>query len=368
MLEGENVRMKLAFAGVGLTLFAALLAGCSSDKPADSGSSTMAPTPSTPAPTAGAVTIKGAGATFPAPIYKKWFADYQKTATVNYLDIGSGKGIDALKNKTVDFGASDAPLSAEEEAAIPNAVHIPTVGGAVTLIYNLPGNPAGLKLTPEIIAGIYLGKIKNWNDPAIAAANTGVKLPDLKIQPVYRSDGSGTTYVFTGYLTAVSPEWAAGPKSGKAVKWPVGVGEPKNDGVAQQVASTNGAIGYVELTYAVKNKLSVASVKNKAGNFIAPDVDSTAAAIEDFADALAKDVKTPTINAPGERSYPIASLTYVVLVKSGGASNVAATAKLWDWAMQPEQQAEVKSLSYAPLPPALVKINQDALKPLEDMK
>ena len=360
--------MKLKFAGVGLTFIAALVIGCGDNKTPDSNTTS---TPSTGAPAAtptNGAAINGAGATFPAPIYKKWIADYQSTAAVNYLDNGSAQGIDALKNKTVDFGASDAPLTTEEEAAIPNVAHIPTVGGAVVLTYKLPGDPAGLKMTPDIIAGIYLGSIKKWNDPALVAANPGVTLPDLKILPVYRSDGSGTTYVFTSYLTAVNAAWAAGPKADKSVKWPVGNGQPKNGGVAKLVAGTPGAVGYVELTYAAANKLPVAAVKNKAGNFITPDVDSTAAAIADFADALAKDIKTPTINAPGARSYPIASLTYVLLVKSGGAAHVAAAAKFWDWALQPTQQAEVKALSYAPLPDALVKTNLATLKPMEDLK
>ena len=337
--------MNLKLAGVGLTLMAALLAGCSNDKPK----------------------ITGAGATFPAPIYKEWIKNYQKTATVDYSDVGSGKGIDALKTKAVDFGASDAPLNAEEEATIPNAVHIPTVGGAVVLTYNLAG-VTELKLTPEIIAGIYLGKIVKWNDPALIAANPGKTLPDTKILPVYRSDSSGTTYVFTSYLKAVNAEWASGPGSGKSIKWPAGTGKEKNPGVAKQVGDAPGSIGYVELTYAIANKATVAAVKNKAGNFITPDVDSTAAAIADFAAALAKDIKTQTINAPGAKSYPISSLTYALLVKQGGTPGTAAAAKFWDWTMQPEQQAAVKSLSYAPLPDALVKRNLAELKPIEEGK
>lgn len=307
--------------------------------------------------------LKGAGATFPEPIYKKWFAEFQaQTKTsVDYLAVGSGAGIKAIHDKTVDFGASDAPLSESEEGGMPGAVvHIPTVGGAVVLTYNLPGNPQGLQFTPQIIGGIYLGNIKSWADPAIKAANPGKNLPDTPIQPIHRTDGSGTTYIFTNYLKKADPAW--GPiGAGKSVNWPVGLGGKGSAGVSALVQRTPGAIGYVELAYAVGEKLPFGAVKNKAGKFVMPSSESTTAAITQYIPELKKNIKTPTVDAPGAGSYPICSLTYILLYRQGGAKS----AKLWDWVMQPAQQGEATSLYYAPLPAALAKINTDVLKTLK---
>jgi len=308
--------------------------------------------------------IKGAGATFPAPIYSKWFAKFQQTngTAVDYQAIGSGGGYNALKNKTVDFAASDAPLSPSEEAQLGQpVVHIPTVGGAVVLTYNLPGVPSGLKLTGDIIAGIYLGKIRSWNDAALKAINPGVTLPATPMQPMHRSDSSGTTYIFTHYLKSVSGEWAAGSGAGKSVSWPVGLAGSHNDGVAALVKRTPGGIGYVELAYAVQNHLAYASVRNKAGSFVVPSVESTEAAINQYVAELRRNIKTPTVNAPGAGSYPICSLTYILIYKNGVGQSGLAT-KLWSWALQPAQQAEARSLYYAPLPSALVQINLASLK------
>ncbi len=314
--------------------------------------------------TAGAQTIQGAGATFPYPIYKEWFAKFQ-TATnisVNYQSVGSGAGIKAFQTKTVDFGASDAPLSAEEEKAMPGpVVHIASIGGALALSYNLPGLGSGIRLTPEIVSGIFMGKITKWNDAAIVAVNPKRSLPDTAISPVHRTDGSGTTYVFTSYLKKVSSEWATTVGAGKSVNWPAGIGGKGNAGVAGVIQRTPGSIGYLELAYAVTNNISYASIKNKAGVFVAPSVASTTAALAQSANALKADIKTPTVDAPGKNSYPISGLTYILLYKTGGA-NAGITTKLWAWVLQKEQQEQAKGLFYAPLPGNLIGINKAALK------
>ena len=349
--------------GVG-TLLTLVLLGCNSAPPEGQQGTSGKGTENTPPKAAGGQNIEGAGATFPYPIYKQWFAAYTKeTGTqINYQSIGSGAGYKALKDKTVDFAASDAPLSAKEEADLPGpVVHIPTVGGAVVLAYNLPGIASGLHLTPEIIAGVYMGKIKSWNDPSIKAVNSSANLPSTAIVPVHRTDGSGTTYIFTNYLKKVSADWASSVGAGKSVNWPSGLGGKGSDGVAASVGRTAGGIGYIELAYAVEHKLAYASVKNQAGSFVEPTVESTQAAIENYVDPLSKDIKTTTVDAPGATSYPICSVTYILLYKNGGR-NTAAAVKLWDWNLQAAQQDQAKSLYYAPLPAALIKINQDALK------
>jgi len=311
------------------------------------------------APRPAAAQVHGAGATFPEPIYRQWFAGFLKATgvSVDYQAVGSGQGVKSVHDKTVDFGASDAPLSAKEEADMPGpVVHIPTVGGAVVLTYELPGVASGLRLTPDVIADIFLGKIKNWSDPRIRGINPGVNLPNLNMLTVHRSDGSGTTYIFTHYLRKVSPAWASGPGAGKSVEWPTGLAGKGNAGVAANIKRTPGAVGYVELAYAVENKLPYASVKNRAGNFIKPSSESTTAAISQYVNELKKDIKTPTVDAAGANSYPICSLTYILLYRTGG-SNVAQAVKLWSWVMQPAQQAQAKTLLYAPLPSALTKLN-----------
>lgn len=316
------------------------------------------------APMSASAQIRGAGATFPAPIYTKWFAEFQQQTgkTVDYQAVGSGNGYKAIKDKTVDFGASDAPLTAAEEAAMPGPVlHIPTVGGAVVLSYNLPGIGGGLQFTPEIISDIFLGKIKTWGDPRIRAVNPGKNLPNITIQAVHRTDGSGTTYIFTNYLKKASHDWAGGPGAGKEVNWPIGLGGRGNQGVEALVRRTPGAVGYVELAYAIAQKMPYGNVKNRAGKFIEPTADSTNAAISQYAAELAHNIKTPTVDARGANSYPICSVTYIIVYRAAGPRNGDVTA-LWSWAMSPRVQAEAKSLFYAPLPPALVKINLANLK------
>ena len=251
--------------------------------------------------------INGAGATFPYPIYSKWFDEYAKvdpSVRFNYQSIGSGGGQKQIMAQTVDFGASDGPMSDENLAKAPGKIlHIPTVAGADVISYNLPGNPK-LKLDGEAVANIFLGKITRWNDPKIAALNPGVALPDTGIIPVHRSDGSGTTFIFTDYLSSISPDWAATVGKGASVKWPAGIGAKGNEGVAGQVKQLPGAVGYVELIYAKQNQMAYADIKNAAGNFITPTLDSVTAAL-----ATAKipdDFRFSMVNAPGDKAYPIA--------------------------------------------------------------
>ncbi len=309
-----------------------------------------------------AADLTGAGATFPAPIYQKWFYDYaQKTGVkINYQPIGSGGGIRQISEQTVDFGASDGPMSDAELAAAKGGpiLHIPTVLGAVALTYNVPGVPTGLKLTGDLLADIFLGKLTKWNDPRVVKLNPGVKLPGSDILVVHRADASGTSYIFTDYLSAVSPAWQAGPGKGKDVQWPVGLGGKGNDGVAGQVKQTPGAIGYVELAYAKQNKLPYALIRNQAGRFLAPSIEGATAAAAGVAGGLpaTTDFRISIVNAPGATAYPISSFTWILIYKN--QHDAARSAKLLDflrWALH-DGQKEVASLDYAPLPPNVVKM------------
>ncbi|MGH2633235.1 MAG: phosphate ABC transporter substrate-binding protein PstS, partial [Tepidiformaceae bacterium] len=268
--------------------------------------------------------ITGAGATFLAPVYQAWFDDYHskvaKGVKINYQALGSGAGIQQLTAHTVDFGASDAAMSNDELAKAPDAQHIPTVVGAITLAYNLNGLSKPLDLDGPTIAGIYLGKIKKWNDPAIAALNPGVSLPGATIQVVYRSDSSGTSFNFTDYLAKVSPDWKTGPGVAKAPNWPVGQGAKGNDGVTGIVKQTPNSIGYVELQYAAANNLSFADVKNAAGKFVTPSSASASAAAAGA--TIPDDYRTSITNASGDASYPITAMTYLLLYKSTGKCSV----------------------------------------------
>jgi phosphate transport system substrate-binding protein len=300
--------------------------------------------------------VNGAGATFPFPLYSKWFSEYNKLypdIRFNYQSIGSGGGIQQFAAGTVDFGATDAPMNAEEMAKAPDAVHIPTVLGAVVLIYNAPVQ--GLKLTPEALADIFLGKIAKWNDPVLAGANPGVKLPDAAITVAHRSDGSGTTSIFTDYLAKVSPEWKEKVGAGKSVKWPVGLGGKGNEGVTGLVKQTPGAIGYVELAYANQNKLSMASIRNREGNFVTPSLEATseaAAAVE-----MPADYRVSITNPAGKGAYPIASFTYLLVHQDAkDPLKGAALAKFLWWAVH-EGQSAAAPLDYAPLPkPVVAKV------------
>ncbi|MEP6691124.1 MAG: phosphate ABC transporter substrate-binding protein PstS [Gemmatimonadaceae bacterium] len=310
------------------------------------------------------VDLTGAGATFPNPLYTKWFSDYAaKTGVkINYQSIGSGGGIRQLTEGTVDFGASDAPMSDAEIAKLKGPVlHIPTVLGAVVITYNVPGVASGLKLTGPVIVDIFSGKITKWNDSRVASINTGAKLPASDIVVVHRSDGSGTTYIFSDYLAAVSPAWATSPGKGKELQWPVGLGGKGNEGVAGQVKQTPGTIGYVELVYAKQNKLAYASVKNAAGEFVEPSVGSITAAAASAVAALAPttDYRVSIVNAAGQGVYPISSFTYLLVPQT--IADAAKGKKLVDflhWAMT-EGEAAASPLDFAPLPPALVtQLNQ----------
>ena len=309
--------------------------------------------------------LNGAGATFPYPLYSKWFDIYSKLpdgARINYQSIGSGGGIKQLRAGTVDFGASDAPLSDEEMKAMPAPVaHLPMVVGAVVLSYNLPGIATGLKLNQEAIAGIFLGDITKWNDAKIAAVNPKVKLPNLPIAVAHRSDGSGTSYIFTSYLAAISKPWATRVGSGKSVNWPVGIGGKGNEGVSGVLKQTPGSIGYVELAYAEQNKLAYAAIRNQAGSFISPSIASTTAAAANAVQAMKKDIRVSIVNAPGATAYPISGFTYILLYKEqpDRAKGLALVNFLW-WAIHDGQQ-QAKPLLYAPLPAEVVAMNERTL-------
>ena len=305
---------------------------------------------------ASAQSINAAGATFPAPIYQKWFGEY-KTAhpsvQINYQPIGSGGGIKQLQEGTVDFGASDMPMTDEQIAACKiKPLEFPTVLGAVVMTYNIPGVTASLKLTPDAIAGIFLGSIKKWDDPAIKGANAGVNLPNKDIVVVHRSDGSGTSFVFTDYLSKVSAAWKSKVGANTSVQWPTGLGEKGNDGVAGRVKETPYSAGYVELIYAAQNKMLFADVKNAAGKFVTPSFDSVTAAAASVKDMPA-DFRVSITNAPGAGSYPISTFTWLLIPSQiPDAGKKAAITGFLKW-MMTDGQKEAQPLSYAPLPKAV---------------
>ncbi|MGZ8377598.1 MAG: phosphate ABC transporter substrate-binding protein PstS [Gemmatirosa sp.] len=330
----------------------ALLAACGSEQKGDGGSS---------GGSSGAVDLTGAGATFPYPLYSKWFSEYaaQKSVRINYQSIGSGGGIRQLSEQTVDFGASDAPMTDEEMAKAKGGpiVHIPTVLGAVVVTYNVPELQQPVRLTGEALADIFLGRITKWNAPQLAALNPGMALPARDILVVRRSDGSGTSYIFTDYLAAVSPAWAAGPGKGKEVRWPVGLGGKGNEGVAGQVKSTPGTIGYVELAYATQNQLPVAAIQNASGNFVTPSIESVTAAAAGVAERLPEnsDYRVSIVNAPGAQAYPISSLTWLLVYETQRDSvKGRKLVEFLGWALH-DGARYAAPLDYAPLPPALVQ-------------
>lgn len=311
------------------------------------------------------VLINGAGATFPAPIYTKWFQDYNKVhpgVEINYQAIGSGGGIKQLTEKTVDFGASDAPMTDDELKRTASPVlHIPTVLGAVVLTYNLKDVRQVLKLDGPTIADIFAGKISKWNDPRIVALNKGVSLPDLSIVPIYRSDSSGTTAVFTEYLAKVSPDWAAKSGHGKTVKWPTGLGGKGNEGVTGQIKNTAGSIGYIELAYAASEKLPVAEVKNKSGAFVAPTMKSVSEAASGSLKAMPADFRVSITDADGKGSYPISSFTYLLIYQSMGGVKGKELVNFLNWAMG-DGQKSAPSLSYAALPASMLPKVKEKIK------
>jgi phosphate transport system substrate-binding protein len=311
------------------------------------------------APAAAAQTlINGAGATFPYPIYSKWFDAYTRVdpeVRFNYQSIGSGGGIKQISSRTVDFGASDGPMTDEQLKQAPGELlHIPTVLGADVVTYNLPGSPK-LRFTPDILADIFLGKITKWNDARLTAANPGAALPDQPIVVVHRSDGSGTTYIWVDYLSKVSPEWQQKVGKGTSVNWPVGLGGKGNEGVAGQVKNTPGALGYVELAYAAKNKLPVGLVRNAAGKFVEPTIESTTAAAAGAARNMPADFRVSLTNPPGDEAYPIASFTWLLVYREQPDQAKGRAIVNFLWWMSHEGQKFAADLLYAPLPPQVVK-------------
>ncbi len=297
-------------------------------------------------------TLNAAGATFPYPIYSKWFSEYHKAHSdieINYQSIGSGGGIRQVLAGTVDFGASDGPMTDEQlQQAKFKILHIPTVLGAVVPAYNVPGVEGEIKFTPEVLSGIFLGKITNWNDKAIAAANPGVKFPDQNIIVAHRSDGSGTTYIFTDYLSKVSPEWQQAAGKGTAVKWPVGLGGKGNEGVAGMIRQFKGSIGYIELIYAMQNNIPYGSIKNSSGTFVKASLESTTAAAAGV--KMPADYRVSITNPPGKNAYPIASFTWLLIPQPfKDAAKGKIIVDFLNWELD-NGQSMATSLSYAPLP------------------
>ena len=302
------------------------------------------------------VSLEGAGATFPYPLYSKWVFEYGRIhpdVRINYQSIGSGGGIRQITEGTVDFGGSDAFVKDDALARLKgNLLHIPTTLGAVVITYNFPGAPAAMKLSPEIIAGTFLGEITRWNDPKIAALNPGLTLPDTPIGVVHRSDGSGTTAIFTDYLSKVSPTWAEKVGAGTSVSWPVGLGAKGNEGVTGQVKSTPGSVGYVELVYATQNGLPYASVRNSSGAFVEPTLEGVSAAAASV--AVPADFRVSITNAPGAKAYPISAFTWILIYQDqkDAAKGTATVDFLW-WAIHDGQKLG-GALGYAPLPAEVV--------------
>jgi phosphate transport system substrate-binding protein len=325
----------------------------------------------------GQVTLNGAGSTFVFPLMDNWRVDYQKVkpgVNINYQSIGSGGGVKQFTAKTIDFGASDAPLSEQEQQAAKGAVHIPVTIGSVVAAYNIPSIPnKGLKLTGPILADIFLGKITKWNDPKIQTMNPGVSLPSNNIVVVHRSDGSGTTFVWTDYLSKVSSEWSNKVGKSKSVPWPTGIGAPGNEGVANAIKGTPNTIGYIELAYALTTKIPYAFIQNKAGKFIEPSLDSAKAAVSASSPQLPKGdgswSSVSMVDAPGDTSYSIASFVYVLLYKELSTdpgidqSKAKALTDFFSWAITDGQKL-APNLGYVPLPDQVVKLDQDTLKSL----
>jgi phosphate transport system substrate-binding protein len=349
MKTARVLRLALASAGV-----CALVAGVSPAVPTAHG--------------AGIITLNGAGATFPYPLYSRWFAEYNRAhpdVRINYQPIGSGGGIEQIKNRTVDFGASDAPLSDEQLKAMGRPILlVPTVAGAIAMSYNLPDIGTGLRLTPDDIAALYLGQITKWNDSKLAKNNPGLKLPDMPVTIVHRSDGSGTTFHFTSFLSFVSPEWSSKVGRGTSVEWPVGIGGKGNDGVAGAIKQTPGAIGYVELAYVKQNKLSYAIVRNRDGQWVAPSLGATTLAAKGGAAEMERthDVRVSIAYASGASNYPIAGFTYLLIPQEQAdpVKGKALVDFLW-WAIH-DGEKDAAQLLYAQAPAAVVKIDEALIK------
>ncbi len=319
-------------------------------------------------PALGQTTLNGAGATFPYPMYSKWFSEYHKAhpdVEINYQSIGSGGGIRQVLAGTVDFGASDGPMSDEQLAQSKTKIlHIPTVLGAVVPAYNIPGVTGEVKFTPQALADIFLGKITSWNDKAITSVNPGMNFPNQEIIVLHRSDGSGTTYIFTDYLSKISPEWQGGPSKGTSVKWPKGLGGKGNEGVAGMIRQMPGSIGYIELIYAVQNKIPYGSVQNSAGGFIKASLASVTAAAAS-APKMPADFRVSITNAPGKDAYPISSFTWLLIpAQSKDAAKGKILADFLSW-MLSDGQKMTADLTYAPLPDSVVAKVKEAIKQIK---
>jgi len=342
---------------IALAACSLMLSSCG-ETPADSASSSNSQ-----------ILINGAGATFPAPIYSKWFDEYHRkfpTIQINYQSIGSGGGIRQILEGTVDFGATDGPMTDEQlQQAKTKILHFPTVLGADVPAYNIPGITQELNFTPEALAGIFLGTIKKWNDAQITQHNPGVNLPGNDIVVIHRSDGSGTTYVWTDYLAKVNPEWKSKVGVNTSVNWPVGLGGKGNEGVTGLVKQTPNSIGYVELVYAVQNKIPYGKVRNSAGNFVKADLTSVTAAAAGAAKAMPEDFRVSITNAPGPDAYPIATFTWLLIPsKIEDPAKKKALTEFLQW-MLVDGQATAEALSYAKLPAEVVAMEQKAIGAIE---
>jgi phosphate transport system substrate-binding protein len=349
-----------------VTLTAAALAACGGSQPSESGESAI---PKAEVPGASSsgdrIQINGAGATFPYPIYSKWFEEYNKlhaNVEINYQSIGSGGGIRQVTEQTVFFGATDSPMTEEQlKAASGPILHLPTVLGAVVPVYNIPGVSAELKFSGLVLSDIFLGKIKKWNDPAIAKLNAGVTLPATDITVVHRSDGSGTTFIWVDFLSKVSPEWKSKVGASTSVNWPTGVGGKGNEGVSGLVKQTPGSIGYVELIYALHNKMDYGSVQNASGEFVKGSASSVTAAAASAVANMPADFRVSITNADGPGAYPVASFTWILLYERQTDTVRAQTmVDFMKWALT-DGQKFATDLGYAPLPAEVVKLEMDAL-------
>jgi phosphate transport system substrate-binding protein len=315
------------------------------------------------------VALSGAGSTFVYPVMTRWIQDFSRTHTnvqINYQSIGSGGGIQQVKAKTVDFGASDAALSDDQLAAMLPVVQIPESAGPVCITFNLPGLTQPLHLSPEALAGIFLGTIKSWQDPLLAKDNPGVNLPSVAVIVAHRSEGSGTTNIFTTYLSAVSPDWKQKVGAGPSVSWPVGIGGKGSEGVTGNIRNSPGAIGYVELTYAQQNHLPTAAIKNAAGQYRQPSPQGTTAAIAAFTAQLAQDPRVPIVNPPASApdAYPISGLTFLILPKDGPDKAKRTALKQFAQYVIADGQATAGALNYAPLPDSVKQYDQRQLEQL----
>jgi len=348
---------------IGVALAATLLTACGggNTQPVTANNGASSP--------AQGLTINGAGATFPYPIYSKWFSEYNKLhpdVRINYQSIGSGGGIQQIINQTVFFGATDGPMNDEQlKSASGPILHFPTVLGAVVPVYNIPGVTEELKFTGAVLADIYLGKVQKWNDPAVAKLNPGTKLPATDITVVHRSDGSGTTYIFVDYLSKVSPQFKSEAGVGTSVKWPAGVGGKGNEGVSGLVTQTPGSIGYVELIYALQNKIPYGSVQNAAGEFVKASVDSVTKAAAAAATTMPPDFRVSITNAQGPGAYPISSFTWLLMYADPkDKASARAMVDFVKWALT-DGQKYAADLGYAPLPANVVMLEQAALEQIK---